>query len=179
MGQERQIHGFIFEKYIKEKYNIQDCPDNCYTHKWDGILNGYPVSIKLEQKNSDIELASLTRNAENKEDYYLIVGFWDKNKNNIVSTETLFIKGDEWHLLFNSKIVNECQTLIDTISNSPTDDEKWKKARLQLTKEWKENTPNLVRLRFKRDHKSQKRMQCAINNKDFYTYFIPKYRTEI
>ena len=31
-----------------------------------------------------------------------------------------------------------------------------------------EKTSNLVRPRFKRDHKSQKRIQCAINNKDFY-----------
>lgn len=37
------------------------------------------------------------------------------------------------------------------------------------------NTPNLIRLYFKRDHKKQKRIQCGITYKDFFSYFIPKY----
>lgn len=44
-----------------------------------------------------------------------------------------------------------------------------------LKAEYKKLTPNLVRPRFKRDHKKQKRIQCAINNKDFYSYFVAKY----
>ena len=176
---ERQIHGFNFENYIKQKFNISECPEGHYTYKWDGILNGYPVSIKTEKIGSDIEMASFIRNAENITDFYLIVGFWEKDKNNIVSIETLFIKGDEWHKLFDMSLVNKCQELINTISNNPYDDNKWKTERTILTKAWKESTFNLIRPRFKRDHKNQKRMQCAINNKDFYSYFIPKYRKEI
>lgn len=44
---------------------------------------------------------------------------------------------------------------------------------------WQKETNNLIRPRFKRDHKNQKRIQCAINNKDFYKYFIPNYGVEL
>lgn len=172
---ERQKHGFIFEDYIKEKYGIKSFEENNYTCKWDGILNGYPVSIKTEQKGSDIEMASFFRNATNTDSFYLFVGFWEKNKTNIVEEVILFIDGNEWHQLFDMNIVNDCEELINTITNDSSDDAKWKTARLALTKRWKESTSNLIRPRFKRDHKTQKRMQCAINNKDFYNYFIPKY----
>lgn len=176
---ERQAHGFIFEDYIKKELGIEACPKGHYTYKWDGMLNGIPVSIKTEKYGSDIEMASFTRNAYNTDSFYLIVGFWEEEKTNIVSIEILLIPGDEWHSLFSIEIVNKCQNLIDTISNSVEDDQKWKESRLKLSKEWKEKTSNLVRPRFKRDHKSQKRMQCAINNKDFYSYFLPKYKKEL
>ena len=176
---ERQKHGFIFEDFIKNKFNIKECPEGHYTYKWDGLLNNYPVSIKTEKINSDIEMASFIRNANNTDDFYLIVGFWDEEKSNIVTIETLFIPGNEWHQLFDKDIVEECQNFLLNITNDISDDEKWKIGREQLTKKWKEKTKNLIRPRFKRDHKTQKRMQCAINYNDFYNYFIPKYRKEI
>lgn len=175
----RQQHGFDFESYCKEQFHVLDCPEGHYTYKWDGILNGKPVSIKTEKIGSDIEIASLQRNAENEEDFYLIVGFWKGNKENIISIETLYIIGNEWHQLFDLEIVNECSLLVKEISNDAKDDALWKKCRSELTKKWKQNTPNLIRPRFKRDHKTQKRMQCAINNKDFYCYFLPKYQKEV
>lgn len=176
---ERQKHGFNFEKFVKKHFNIQDCPEGHYTYKWDGILDDHPVSIKTEQKGSDIEMASFVRNAANTDDFYLIVGFWEGQKDNIVSIETLFISGQEWHDLFNQEIVEECQNLINSITNDRSDDERWKSNREMLAKKWQEQTPNLIRPRFKRDHKTQKRMQCAINNTDFYKYFIPKYGKEL
>lgn len=176
---ERQSHGFKFETYVKEKFNIQPCPKGHYTYKWDGMLNGYPVSIKTEALGSDVEMASFMRNASNTDDFYLIVGFWSGEKDNIVALETLFISGEEWHSLFNQDIVNECQDFLNTITNDVSDDEKWTEGRKILSAKWEEQTSNLIRPRFKRDHKTQKRMQCAINYTDFYNYFIPKYRKEI
>ena len=176
---ERQSHGFKFETFIKEKFNIQPCPNDHYTYKWDGMLNGYPVSIKNEQNGSDIEMASFMRNATNTDNFYLIVGFWENSKDNIVAIETLFINGDEWHQLFNEEIVKECQNFLQEITNDTSDDFRWKKGCKILKEKWAITTPNLVRPRFKRDHKTQKRMQCAINYSDFYNYFIPRYRKEI
>ena len=175
----RQNHGFEFEEYIKNFYNISSCPKGHYTYKWDGILNNIPVSIKTEKLGSDIEMASFMRNAQNEEDFYLIVGFWEKDKSNIVAIETLLINGKEWHNLFNQEIVQECQEFLNSISNDASDDENWKTGRENLSKKWQKETTNLIRPRFKRDHKSQKRMQCAINNNDFYSYFIPKYAKEL
>jgi len=176
---ERQGHGFEFEEFVKTKFNISPCPEGHYTYKWDGMLNGYPVSIKTEAKGSDIELASFVRNASNTDSFYLIVGFWEGAKNNIVAIETLFIDGTEWNKLFDQEIVRACQVFLQEITNDYSDDEKWAIGRRKLQKQWEENTPNLIRPRFKRDHKSQKRMQCAINNKDFYNYFVKNYAKEI
>lgn len=170
---ERQSHGFKFEQYIKEKYNV--CLFDEYTSKWDGVLNNIPVSIKCEKLGSDIELADYFRNSDIQDDFYLIVGFWDKNKDNIVEEKILLIKGEEFHSLFNEKMSLKFKELITSISNDHSDDEKWKNSIKELKTEWKSLTPNLIRPRFKRDHKTQKRIQCAINNKDFYSYFVTKY----
>lgn len=174
---ERQNHGFKFEKSIMEDYNI--IPSIDYTAKWDGFLDGVPVSIKVEQYGSDIELADFRRNATNTEDFYLIVGFWEGQKDNIVDIQVLYISGDEWHELFPSHFIEDFQSLLDNITNSHDDDEKWKTITRQARKNWQNETSNLVRPRFKRDHKTQKRIQCAINNGDFYKYFVPKYGVDL
>lgn len=176
---ERQGHGFKFEKLAKSMFDIQPCPKGHYTYKWDGVLNGYPVSIKTECNGTDVEMASFLRNATNTDSFYLIVGFWEGSKDNIVTIETLFVDGDEWHTLFSQEIVQDCQDFLREITNDYSDDDKWKVGCAALQSRWKQETPNLVRPRFKRDHKNQKRMQCAINYSDFYNYFIPRYRKEI
>ena len=170
---ERQAHGFTFEDYVINKYSIQKSSN--YTAKWDGMLNGFPVSIKCEKYKSDIELADFTRNANNTDDFYLIVGFWDGVKTNIVEEHILFIKGQEWHELFPSHFIEDFKTMLNSVTNNYSDDAKWKNLVTEQRKRWKKETNNLIRPRFKRDHKTQKRVQCAINYKDFHSYFIPKY----
>ena len=174
---ERQIHGFIFEEEIIKKYNI--VKSNSYTDKWDGYLNGIPVSIKCEKNGSTIEMADYFRNSQNIEDFYLIVGFWEGKDKNIVDTKILFIPGKDWNDLFYLDINEKLKKLLKEISNDYSDDEEWKRRRLELSAEWKENTSNLIRLYFKRDHKQQKRIQCGITYKDFFSYFIPKYEKEL
>lgn len=170
---ERQVHGFVFEDYIVNKFNIVKTSN--YTNKWDSYLNNIPVSIKFEQYGTDIEMADYFRNAINEDDFYLIVGFWEGSKDNIVEEHCLFINGKEWHSLFPTHFTDDFQELLANITNDRADDQKWKKQITYYKKAWKEETSNLVRPRFKRDHKKQKRMQCAINNKDFYSYFLKKY----
>lgn len=170
---ERQKHGFTFEEMIIEKYGIEKS-DN-YTSKWDGYLNGIPVSIKCEKNKSSIEMADYFRNAQNTEDFYLIVGFWEGDNKSIVDTRILFVPSIEWQKLFYRNIDDKLKQLLNEISNDHSDDEEWKRRRLELTKEWKENTSNLISLYFKRDHKKQKRIQCGITYKNFFSYFIPKY----
>ena len=124
-------------------------------------------------------MASFERNAANTDSFYLIVGFWKDSTDNIITIETLFIEGQEWHQLFDENIANECREFLATITNDYSDDEAWAQGCKELKKKWQNNTPNLIRPRFKRDHKKQKRMQCAINYNDFYSYFIPRYGKEI
>ena len=170
---ERQKHGFSFEQQCKDKYGI--VLSNEYTSKWDGKLNEIPISIKTEKFGSDVEMADFFRNQQVNEDFYLLVGFWKDQKDNIVEEHLLKIKGDEYHQMFSENYTDRLHNLLDNITNDKSDDAKWKEQIASIRKDWKNDTPNLIRLRFKRDHKSQKRIQCAINNKDFYNYFIPNY----
>ena len=54
---------------------------------------------------------------------------------------------------------------MSTISNDHSDDKKWTEFRKRYTKLYGKS---VIALRFKRDHKSQKRIQCGIS----YTNFI-------
>lgn len=105
----------------------------------------------------------------------MLVGFWKDQKDNIVEEHLLKIKGNEYHQMFSENYTDRLHNLLDNITNDKSDDAKWKEQITSIRNDWKNDTPNLIRLRFKRDHKSQKRIQCAINNKDFYNYFIPNY----
>lgn len=170
---ERQAHGFSFEQYATKKYEIELNSD--YTGKWDGLYCGEPISIKIEKKGSDVEMADIFRNMDIDNNFYLLVGFWDGAKDNVTDEFLLHIDCNEYTSLFNKEMSYKFKTLLNSITNDHSDDEKWKKEISILKREWKDSTPNLIRPRFKRDHKTQKRIQCAINNKDFYNYFIPKY----
>lgn len=175
---ERQGHGFVFEEYVESKYGVNR-NDAQYTAKWDGSLNGIPVSIKTAKIGTDVEMADFRRNAENTEDFYLFVGFWEGEKTNIVDEHVLLIRGEEWHELFPTHFVQDFAEMLDNITNSHEDDAKWRDMIAEQKERWQEETQNLIRPRFKRDHKSQKRVQCAINNGDFFNYFVPKYEKEI
>lgn len=175
---ERQIHGFLYEQNVIKKYNIQKSKD--YTDKWDGYYNGIPCSIKCEKYGSDIELADYFRNSKIDSDFYLFVGFWQNEKDNIVENQILYIKNEEWKKLFGTKEYNDnLKEMLQNITNKIEDDAKWKEQINKFKKIWKQITPNLIRPRFKRDHKSQKRIQCAINNKDFYNFFVKNYGVEL
>lgn len=167
---ERQRKGFEYEKEIIERFSLRK--EECYTGKWDAYYNNIPVSIKYEKFGSDVELADFFRQAAIQEDFYLMCGF-DNGEEHL-----LFIPYKEWHKLFDSSFEPRFKTLLSSTSNERKDDTNWKNEIAILKKEWQSRTPNLIRPRFKRDHKKQKRVQCAINNKDFYEYFIPRYEVK-
>jgi len=170
---ERQGHGLKYEESVINRFNIRKA--NNYTDEWDGYLNEIPVSIKCIKNGTDVELSDFKRNALKDEDFYLIVGFWEGEKTNIVKEYILLINGKEWHELFPAHFITDFEEMLKNITNDRSDDLKWKEMITEQRKRWKEETNNLVRPRFKRDHKRQKRIQCAINNKDFYSYFVPRY----
>ena len=174
---ERQKHGFIYEKMISVSKNIILSKD--YQDKYDGhTLKGFPVQIKCIKHKSCIDLGDIYRNANKKEDFYLIIGFYDKiNKGrvpNIVEEYVLFIDHKKWNKLFKFDHYDQMKHLIKTISNDNSDDNKWRKEVSRLKKIWN-SIDRYVQPRFKRDHKKQKRVQCAINNKSFHSFFVKEF----
>ena len=177
---ERQAHGLSYQEEIIERYNLSTIDPKTgkkltYTDKWDAFFHSIPVQIKDKKLGGNIELADMFRQSETAEDFLLIVGFWKNEKNNIVKEHILYIKGNEWHSMFNQECLHEYRLLLNTISNDYSDDIKWKNETDKLRDKWKKTTPYLIVPRPKRDHKDQKRLQCAINNAPFYKYFLPKY----
>ena len=173
---ERQYHGFQYEDYCSDKYGVN--LNSNYTDKWDGTYKGYPVSIKSISQGAEICMGDIVRQSQVNEDFYMFVAFHNDTKK-IVEEHCLFIKGEQYSSLFNKSLITSYRTLLSEITNDKIDDNKWKKSIIDYRKQWESSTPNLIRPRPKRDHKKQKRIQCAISNADFYSYFIPQYEVGV
>lgn len=169
---ERQSHGFNYQAEIIKRYDLIE--DKNYTGKWDAYFEDIPVSIKCPRLGGDIELADFFRQSAINQDFYMIIGFHD-DKYNIVEEYILYFTKEEWKKFFTDEMNFKFKELLNNCSNDHSYDTIWKEKTALLKKEWVQKTNNLIRPRFKRDHKTQKRIQCAINNKDFYKYFIPHY----
>lgn len=169
---ERQSHGFSFEKYLENKYNI--VLSTSYTAKWDGVYNNHPISIKTAKKGNAIDLGDIFRQANISEDFYLIVNFYTATENDI---HFLYIPWQEWKKYFMELSIFEpiFRDALETVSNDRKDDKKWRQLMTDCKTLWKQNTPNIVRPNGKRDHKSQKRWQCSICNSLFIKEILPKY----
>lgn len=173
---ERQSAGFEYQEKSIEKYGL--IADNEYTGHWDAYYKNIPVSIKLEKYGTDVELADIFRQMNVKEDFFLLVGFWKDEKTNIVEEHLLYIPAKRYNDYFNYEMKEDFHVLLNSITNSRTDDKRWKEEITRLRKIWAGTTNNYIRPRFKRDHKKQKRIQCAINNKIFYSHFIREYEVK-
>ncbi|NBU98930.1 MAG: hypothetical protein EBS19_12105 [Spirochaetia bacterium] len=163
---ERQSHGLVYEKSVKDKLGLLDYENNqSYTSKYDAkTKDGKPVSIKTEKYKTSVELGDYFRNANIDEDFYMIVSFWEKEKTNIVEEYHLLIPAEVWKSFFKREFDERIKELIFSASNERSYDSIWKEKIKQLSEDY--GKP-IIRLRPKRDHKRQKRMQCAIMYNDF------------
>jgi len=172
---ERQAHGFIFEEnYIKDNNLIKE--EN-YTAPFDAYdKDGELYQIKTIKKDSSIDLGDIFRNASKNKDFFLVVSFWENEKLNIVETRKMRIPFAVWNEILNFDAYDELKNWItNEVSNSHNYDAQWKKERT----EWKKRFGNRkINIRFKRDHKQQRRIQCAINQKVFYSYFVKEFEVE-
>lgn len=168
MGNERQKGGFNFEDKVISDYGL--IPETNYIGEWDAYTkDGVPVQIKSYKENSEIDLGSLKRNLNKDEDFYLVIA--SHKGQNYESPKTYYCKADAWRNLFNDnfyQLLDDMENLVRGISNSRSDDKFWK----EETKSFKEQLGDSVaNVRFKRDHKTQKRLQCAIPNRNKEEFF--------
>lgn len=160
---ERQVHGFLYEKKILEENNIIKTGN--YTSKWDSFENVTPVSVKCIKQGASVDFGDFKRQTEVKQDFILYVGFWSGDKGNIVESYKVLIKKDNWlSYLGDTNIIVDMLTEMKNITNERTDDAKWKVYREKYSILYGNS---LIALRFKRDHKKQKRIQCGITYTNF------------
>lgn len=158
ISNERQKHGFQYELKTIEKYKLVKAES--YTCPYDAYYHDIPVQIKCIKFGSNIEMGDYIRNKSKDQNFILIIGFWYGNKTNIIKEEILFINHESFKEYLRFDYDNELIQEMKLISNSREDDIKWKLFCNKYKKLWPKS--NLLHLRFKRDHKKQKRIQCAI-----------------
>lgn len=170
---ERQEHGFIYQKAISNKLNLKEFIG--YTDCYDAYSStGELYQIKTIKFGNSIDMGDFFRNMNKDKNFYLVVGFWKGKTSNIVEEHILYIDVKKYNEILHFEKADELKKWIQNVSNEKAFDNQWKKE----VKEWKKEYGNrLISLRFKRDHKSQKRIQCAINNKIFYSYFVKEFKT--
>lgn len=162
---ERQHHGFLFEqKYINENNLIKAVS---YTEPFDAYsVDGVPYQIKTIKSGQSIDLGDYFINSNKTTDFILVIGFWQTDKTNIINVYKIHIDCEKWNELLSFDYKDSLKHWIKNISNERSFDDIWK----EEVNKWKllyGNNKRLIKLRFKRDHKSQKRIQCAINKADF------------
>ncbi len=164
---ERQGHGFEYEQSILQRYNLQKCT---YISPFDAMCGPLPIQIKCIKYGGAVELGDYFRNKGKQHDFILIIGFWKGSKQNIV---------EEWIFLVDHKVFTEHLTYdedmvmmkeLKLITNLREDDGRWR-VYCNKHKQRYATFNNNIDIRFKRDHKTQKRIQCAISWNNFNNWF--------
>lgn len=162
----RQYHGFEFEKVIISKFKL--CKTSCYTDKFDAYTqDGIPVQIKYIKLGCSIDMGDLRRNMSMSTEFILYIGFWKTKRENLVELYRIVVPNfHDWNKLFFLSQYNAMKCEMSLITNLKIDDYRWKAFCLKYKQLWN-STSRITQIRFKRDHKSQKRVQCAINKTQF------------
>lgn len=198
----RQQHGFDSQKETIEL--LGGVPEKCYTASYDGVNvseRNEQLEVKCIKYGAPIELADYGRNRDKHllqthdvSEFVLAVNFHDgSDKKTIIENDLFYIPLSWWGWHFRSPdgFDDSIKDFMNNITNSYTDDSRWTEGRLYFMKIWEDywqtsirsqffdycgvDLPSrLIQLRFKRDHDKQKRVQCAIRNKDYYKYIVPQ-----
>lgn len=173
-GNERQRHGFVYEKKKLDEFRMVKCKS--YISEYDAIPNNICVQIKCIKYGCAIELGDYFRNKRKKQDFILMIGFWKGNKSNIVDEVIYYVQYIEFvSNLSYDKDAQICAEM-SLITNLREDDKKWTEFRSKYTKDYKSKN-NKIDIRFKRDHKKQKRIQCAISWNNYISWFKKAFTT--
>lgn len=180
---ERQSHGFIFEQKVLNYYGLYE---TSYTNKNDSHIpknnklimemgitiesETIPISIKTFKEGSELPLSDIFNNFHRESDFILLVGKWKGKKDNIIEIRKIHVDIEKWKKLF---IFNEYKELKHWIKyevkNSYDYDKSWKSEMEMWKRKW--GKYRIIQPRFKRDHKTQRRIQCAVPNKFIENFF--------
>jgi len=180
----RQEHGFINEEIIckergyltwkeyEERHPEHGSLTGSYTAPFDAIdlqrpgdkFHGKPIQIKTIKRGCAVDMGDIFRNAAKEGDFELIIEFYDKlgptKIPNIVESHTVQVDCDKWKSLFKFDKYPAWKDWIGSVSNDHAYDQQWKAERDERRQDW--GRERIVQPRFKRDHKTQRRIQCSV-----------------
>jgi hypothetical protein len=165
---ERQQHGFDYEQSVIKRFGLKN---TSYTSEYDAICSDVYIQIKCIKYGSAIEMGSYKRNKNKCHNFMLIVGFWKDTRDNIIREDIYEVYSDNFTLNLQYDYDVEMFTEMTYISNLKDDDQRWAKFCAKHKQRWCSKGNN-IDIRFKRDHKNQKRIQCAISWKKYNQWFV-------
>lgn len=190
---EKQAHGFKFEDYIIDKYNLEKAES--YTAKWDAFArNGRPISLKASNKKNDIIMGDIFRQADiGVESFHLVIGFWEGDSKDIKLssfTDIYIIKipKQKWERLFDKESINKFSHMMDKAGKgnyySKKDKALWDGYYNNITKEWRNNGYNIItpRSRWVKPEEEKDgghRVQCAMRYNNFKKEFLDSGEYEV
>lgn len=169
---ERQGHGFEYEQNVVQRFGLQKSTN--YISPFDSMCGDIPVQIKCIKFGCAIELGDYFRNKQKNCNFILIIGFWKDSKDNIIEEYIFFVKFDVFIANLHYDADEQMIAELKLISNLYEDDDCWE-AYCNRHKSRFATFHNKIDIRFKRDHKTQKRIQCAISWNNFNTWFKPTF----
>jgi hypothetical protein len=175
----RQGHGFTNENTVIKRFGLRK--EQSYTAKWDAYSpTDVPISIKSPEASRPIEFGSYWNQINVTEDFYIIYSpyaYVEKDGVQIrVFAEPVIAKipATVWNGLFDTAFNSRIKRVMEQVTNDKSDDTKFK----ELVKDFKSQyikSKAKMNVLFKRDHKTQKRVQCSLDNTEFLK-LINKYK---
>lgn len=174
----RQKHGFVYQSKVINKYNLLE--QNDYTAEYDAMYKNIPVQIKCSKYGGSLELGDYRRNKNKNKDFILAIGLWKNNdtlRKTIKKEYLLYIEHYNYTKqlgYYNDYIESLMYEEFKNISNHQEHDYRWKQFCTKYKLLW--NKDNKISIRFKRDHKKQKRIQCAISWFNFDDWLLKDFK---
>ena len=188
---ERQYHGIWLEEQLQsirgwKKYEK-------YTHPFDLFDTQLDLFDQIKQnvqckcigKSNSIEMGDLFRNSKKEQDFVLAIILYDKlieidKRKKIPSKIVNYVEVEIDHEKWNEQwvlpkhVLHSWQDWIkNKVKNDREYDSQWRIECEQRIQEWdfyNKSQNSVVKPRFKRDHKTQRRIQCAVNAKELDTF---------
>lgn len=165
----RQQHGFMFESILTDNL-IGFMHNDEYTGQYDGTFMHIPCSVKCMGMHGDICLSSFTRIVTDNDQSLMFLGIRDRTSHSLMMSTLYFPAGTRG--LFHP-YESETEALIqqftcylhNDVLNSRLYDKQWQSRLNEFKNEYSNifhDTDSLIMPRPKRDHKHQKRLQCAV-----------------
>ena len=177
---EVQRHGFDFQDWVIQTFFVSHVGE--YTGKWDvpadfntleivpESFRHLPVSIKTCKYKSPIGFGDAIRQFNLSEDFLLIVGFWrqDGPSKNFVAAEAVKVTATYWKSLF-GPISKEVLQQLDRIVKDTGIHYKTRQLSAKNSKRSFPFTEARMVLNPKIDSKEQRRLQCSLPFKEFWS----------
>jgi hypothetical protein len=128
LAQEVQLHGVVFERWIRDTFFDHYEPDS-YTQKWDipAAANlrfgGLPVNPKATKYGSAVGLGDALRQFDIAKPFILVLGFWDQDGpvKRFVNITPVTIHPETWRLLWGPVTRTDLERLDALIKNRDLD----------------------------------------------------------